>query len=154
MVKVYFGIGSNLGNKLLILQSAINKIKNRIGEISSLSDFYTSSPWGFSSTHQFLNAVLCIETKLSPLEILHITKDIEKELGRTEKSIDGKYQDRLIDIDLLLYGDLIFSNQELIIPHPQMVKRRFVMEPMAEIAPGLLHPILKKTMTELFQETL
>ena len=147
---VYLGLGTNLGNKEQNLRMAVQKIEERIGEIVSLSAFYVTAPWGFASDNSFLNAVVCVETSLRPLEILKETQAVERELGRTSKSMGGVYSDRLIDIDLLLYGDTIMDEEGLILPHPLMTERRFVMEPLAEIAPDVMHPVLHKTMKELF----
>lgn len=113
-----------------------------------------TAPWGFESDNSFLNAAACIETELLPLEVLQKTQEIERELGRTHKSTGGVYSDRLIDIDLLMYDDLILSatspsGAELNLPHPLMAERDFVMKPMAEIAPELVHPVLGKTMSLL-----
>lgn len=104
---------------------------------------------GLFFEHTFLNAAACVETLLPPLSVLHLTQEIEREIGRTHKSVGGAYSDRVIDIDLLLYGDLVLDTPELKLPHPLMHERRFVMEPLAEIAPDLVHPILKKKMREL-----
>ena len=147
---VYLGLGTNLGNKEQNLRMSVQKIEERIGKIVSLSAFYVTAPWGFASDNSFLNAVVCVETSLRPLEVLKETQAIERELGRTSKSMGGVYSDRLIDIDLLLYGDTIMDEEGLILPHPLMVERRFVMEPLAEIAPDVMHPVLHKTMKELF----
>lgn len=147
---VYLGLGTNLGNKEQNLRMAVQKIEERIGKIVSLSAFYVTAPWGFASDNSFLNAVVCVETSLRPLEVLKETQAIERELGRTSKSMGGVYSDRLIDIDLLLYGDTIMDEEGLILPHPLMTERRFVMEPLAEIAPDVMHPVLHKTMKELF----
>lgn len=147
---VYFGLGTNLGNKEQNLRMSVQKIEGRIGKIVSLSAFYVTAPWGFSSDNSFLNAVVCIETGFPPLQLLKETQAIERELGRTKKTIDGSYSDRLIDIDLLLYGDVVMNVEELVLPHPLMTERRFVMEPLAEIAPDMLHPVFHKTMKELF----
>ena len=98
-------------------------------------------PWGFSSENSFLNAACCVESVLPPLDILRETQEIERELGRMKKSAGGNYSDRLIDIDILLYGDLI--------PHPLMTERRFVMDPLAEIASDVVHPVLGKRLGEL-----
>ena len=147
---VYLGLGTNLGNKEQNLRMSVQKIEERIGKIVSLSAFYVTAPWGFASDNSFLNAVVCVETPLRPLEVLKETQAIERELGRTSKSMGGVYSDRLIDIDLLLYGDTIMDEEGLILPHPLMVERRFVMEPLAEIAPDVMHPVLHKTMKELF----
>jgi 2-amino-4-hydroxy-6-hydroxymethyldihydropteridine diphosphokinase len=108
-----------------------------------------TAPWGFISENDFLNAVLCSESLLFPLEILKETQKIEYERGRVNKSVDGIYQDRLIDIDLLLYDRLIMRTQQLTLPHPLMSERLFVMAPMAEIAPEMIHPVLGKKMKEI-----
>lgn len=151
MAKVYIGLGTNLGDKEQNLRTAVHKIEERIGKIVSLSAFYATAPWGFTSDNAFLNAAVCAETSLPPLEILSITQSVEQEMGRTHKSVNGEYKDRVIDIDLLLYDDLILDTPTLKLPHPLMQERAFVMEPLAEIAPDVLHPVLKKTMQELYR---
>ena len=148
MMYVYFGLGTNLGDKEHNLRLAVRKIEERVGKVVSLSAFYATAPWGFSSEHTFLNAAACVETLLPPLSVLHLTQEIEREIGRTHKSVGGVYSDRVIDIDLLLYDDRVLDTPELKL-HPLMHERRFVMEPLAEIAPDLVHPILKKKMREL-----
>ena len=110
---VYLGLGTNLGNKEQNLRMSVQKIEERIGKIVSLSAFYVTAPWGFASDNSFLNAVVCVETPLRPLEVLKETQAIERELGRTSKSMGGVYSDRLIDIDLLLYGDTIMDEEGL-----------------------------------------
>ena len=147
---VYLGLGTNLGDKEQNLRMSIKKIEERIGNVVSLSAFYATAPWGFSSDNSFLNAAVCVETTLLPLQVLEETQRIERELGRTEKSVNGLYADRLIDIDLLLYDDRVMDAEGLILPHPLMTERRFVMEPLSEIAPDVVHPVLHKTMKELF----
>lgn len=146
---VYFSLGTNLGDKEQNLRLAVQNIEERIGKVISLSAFYATAPWGFTSENTFLNAALCVETQLSPLEILKITQEIEREMGRTHKSINGAYSDRVIDIDLLLYDDLVLDTPELKLPHPLMQERDFVMRPLAEIAPEVVHPVFKKTIREL-----
>ena len=96
MAKVYLGLGTNLGDKEQNLRDAVQKIEEQVGKIVSLSAFYVTAPWGFSSDNSFLNAAACVETKLSPLEVLQETQMIEKELGRTQKSVNRMYSDRLI----------------------------------------------------------
>lgn len=152
MVTVYLGLGTNLGDKEANLRTAIYKLQERIGKQVSLSSFYETAPWGFESDHSFLNAAIGLETSLSPIEILHITQEIEKELGRTKKSVNGSYSDRLIDIDILLYDTLVLQTPELTIPHPLMTERDFVMKPLIEIAENVIHPTLQKTLSELYQE--
>ena len=147
---VYLGLGTNLGDKEKNLRMSVKKIEERIGNVVSLSAFYATAPWGFSSENSFLNAAVCVETTLLPLQVFEETQRIERELGRTEKSVNGLYADRLIDIDLLLYDDRVMDAERLILPHPLMTERRFVMEPLSEIAPDVVHPVLHKTMKELF----
>lgn len=151
MATVYLGLGTNLGNKEANLRTAIYKLQERIGKQVSLSSFYETAPWGFESDHSFLNAAIGLETNLSPIEILHITQEIEKELGRTKKSVNGSYSDRLIDIDILLYDTLVLQTPELTIPHPLMTERDFVMKPLIEIAGNVIHPTRQKTLSELYQ---
>mgnify|MGYP000000077298 FL=1 len=152
MATVYLGLGTNLGNKEANLRTAIYKLQERIGKQVSLSSFYETAPWGFESDHSFLNAAIGLETNLPPIEILHITQEIEKELGRTKKSVNGSYSDRLIDIDILLYDTLVLQTPELTIPHPLMTERDFVMNPLIEIAGNVIHPTRQKTLSELYQE--
>lgn len=157
MANVYIGLGTNLGDKEQNLRDAVHRIEEQIGKVLSLSAFYVTAPWGFASENSFLNAAACVETQLSPLEVLQETQTIERELGRTKKSVNGAYSDRLIDIDLLLYDDLVLSatsadGAELNLPHPLMAQRDFVMRPLAEIAPALQHPVLKRTMKEILDE--
>ena len=151
MATVYLGLGTNLGDKEANLRTAIYKLQERIGKQVSLSSFYETAPWGFESDHSFLNAAIGLETILSPIEILHITQEIEKELGRTKKSVNGSYSDRLIDIDILLYDNLVLQTPELTIPHPLMTERDFVMKPLIEIAGNVIHPTRQKTLSELYQ---
>ena len=151
MATVYLGLGTNLGDKEANLRTAIYKLQERIGKQVSLSSFYETAPWGFESDHSFLNAAIGLETSLSPIEILHITQEIEKELGRTKKSVNGSYSDRLIDIDIHLYDTLVLQPPELTIPNPLMTERDFVMKPLIEIAGNVIHPTRQKTLSELYQ---
>ena len=138
MHTVYLGLGTNLGDKEANLRMAVEEIAKRIGEVISLSAFYASEPWGFQSEHTFLNAVCCVCTDASPQEVLSVTQEIERRLGRSKKSVGGIYSDRLIDIDILLYDDLHFDTPELTIPHPLMWQRDFVTVPLREIAPDIV----------------
>ena len=137
MHQVYLGLGTNLGDKEANLKAAVEEIGKRVGEVTSLSAFHVSEPWGFTSEHTFLNAVCCVLTDFRPMEVLRLTQDIERSLGRLKKSVNGHYSDRLIDIDLLLYDDLRIATPELTIPHPLMGQRDFVMIPLREIAPDI-----------------
>ncbi|AEW20850.1 2-amino-4-hydroxy-6-hydroxymethyldihydropteridinediphosphokinase [Tannerella forsythia KS16] len=145
---VYLSLGSNQGNKRKNMITALALLAERAGDIT-LSAFYETEPWGFDSDHTFLNAVAYLQTTLSPTDLLVLTQQIERELGRTVKSENRIYHDRPIDIDILLYDDLVCETPELTVPHPLMHRRRFVLEPLAEVAPALRHPVLHRTVDEL-----
>ena len=151
MAEVYLGLGTNLGDKEANLDMAMEEIRKRVGETLSLSAYYITEPWGFDSKNAFLNAVCKVSTSLSPLDVLLTTQSIEKDLGRMKKSVNGQYSDRPIDIDILLYDDIVLDSPNLTIPHPLMHKRTFVMEPLTEIAPELVHPVLHKSMKEILK---
>ncbi len=149
MHRVYFSLGSNIENKQQNINSAILQINNRIGLVVNRSDFIVTEPFGFVSDNLFLNAAICVETDLSVNEVLLTAQQIEKKLGRVIKSVDGIYCDRLIDIDILLYDNLEIDSRELIIPHPRMKERTFVLIPLAQIAPELIIPGETQTIAEL-----
>lgn len=130
---VYLGLGTNLGDKRKNLNDAIRMLENQVGEVEKVSSVIETEPEGFKSDNMFLNAVVKVRTALSPFELLDITQDVEKSLGRKEKSSNGIYHDRVIDIDILLYDDINISTPRLVIPHPRMTQREFVMTPLAEI---------------------
>lgn len=108
-------------------------IDKRVGHVVRSSSLYETEPWGFSSPNKFINACVYCETALTPREVLNVTQEIEKELGRTGKSVNGEYHDRVIDIDILLYGDEHIDEPDMKIPHPRMRERDFVMRPLREI---------------------
>lgn len=148
MYKVYLSLGSNLGNREENLEKAMELIEKRAGKIVSMSAFYYSLPWGFESEHGFVNNCISIETKIEPLNLLNITQDIEKELGRKSKSTEG-YADRIIDIDLLFINDLDIDCMELKIPHPLIAKRDFVLIPLKEIAAKEHDPLIAKKILKI-----
>ena len=130
---VYFSLGSNLGDKEGNIREAINRIGELIGEVDRQSTLLITEPWGFESDNSFVNAAVRCITTLSPFEILHLTQDIERAMGRAVKSSDGQYHDRIIDIDILMYDDIHITTPELTLPHPLMKERDFVMIPLSEI---------------------
>lgn len=137
MATLYLSLGTNLGDRQKNLSLALELIGREIGTVVSASDILETEPWGFDSSNRFLNMAIKVETTLKPLEVLHVTQEIERKLGRTQKSVNKEYHDRLIDIDILLYDDLVMNTPELTIPHPLMYQREFVMKPLAQIAPEL-----------------
>lgn len=149
MATVYLSLGTNLGDKKRNMTTAAGLLAERMGEILALSHLYETKPWGFESENTFLNAAIALETPMEPFELLDATKQIERDMGRKEKS-NGSYKDRLIDIDILMYEDVIIQTEELTIPHPLMHERSFVIGPLAEIAATCEHSILKKTIGELY----
>ena len=140
MAIAYLGLGTNVGNKRRNMITAAALLAERVGDILALSGFYETEPWGFESENFFLNAAVKLKTSFSPLEVLQITQQ--------EKS-NGVYHDRIIDIDILLYGDEVLQIPELTLPHPLMHERKFVMDPLAEIAPFVVHPVLKERIIDL-----
>lgn len=135
--QVYLGIGSNLGNRRAMLRQAIRLIGERVGEVTRQSTFIETESWGFESANKFLNAVILCETDMTPREVLGATQQIERDMGRQKivhrTSSNRTYTDRPIDIDILLYDDLTVDEPDLMIPHPLMEQRDFVMIPLKEI---------------------
>ncbi len=143
----YLLLGGNLGNREENLQKAIALLNDEIGEIVSKSSIYETAAWGKTDQPSFLNQAISLKTNLSALEVLEKSLEIENSLGRVRKE---KWGARLIDIDLILFGDEIINiENKLHVPHPQMQFRKFVMEPMAEIGAGVVHPVLGKTILEI-----
>lgn len=130
---LYLGLGSNLGDKQQNIAMAVEKIEELIGHVECQSALHITEPWGFQSDNMFVNAAVKCVTILSPHEVLEKTKDIERQMGRTTKSVGGTYKDRIIDIDILLYDDMEINDPDLVIPHPLMHQRDFVMKPLNEI---------------------
>lgn len=133
MHRLYLSLGSNLGNREQMLQHAIAAIGERVGKVERISSFIETEPWGFESANRFLNAACLVITSLSPMRCLRVTQQIERDLGRKAKTRDGRYHDRPIDIDLLLYDNIHIQCEALTLPHPRMRERPFVMEPLNEI---------------------
>ncbi|HID94009.1 MAG TPA: 2-amino-4-hydroxy-6-hydroxymethyldihydropteridine diphosphokinase, partial [bacterium (Candidatus Stahlbacteria)] len=146
----YIGIGSNIGDRLFYIKSAINAIAANC-EIINVSSIYETEPIGYALQPNFLNCVISLKTSLTPQALLHFLLSIENKLERKRKT---RFGPRTIDLDILLYDNLIIHENDLIIPHPEMHKRQFVLLPLNEIAPNLKHPILHKSVEVLLKEIL
>jgi len=144
----YIGIGSNIGDKTANCQTAVECLAET-GRIIGVSSFYYTEPVGYKEQEDFINAVATLETGHSPAELLTICHAIEDRLGRRRTV---RWGPRTVDLDILLYGDLVVSRPDLVIPHPLMAVRKFVLAPLVEIAPTVMHPVLNKTMIQLLCE--
>ena len=149
MYVAYIGFGSNIGDRLKHIQNAIHALsKTEEITLQGVSSVYKTDPVGYEAQGQFLNGVAAIQTNLSPLSLLHTLKDIEIAIGRQHRI---RWGPREIDLDLLIYGDLCLQTEKLVVPHPEMHLRRFVLAPLAEIAPDLVHPVFQETIQTLLE---
>jgi 2-amino-4-hydroxy-6-hydroxymethyldihydropteridine diphosphokinase len=146
MNKAYLLTGGNLGNRQKHLAAAVQFIEEQCGTIALASSIYETAAWGKNDQPPFLNQVLELQTQLKPRPLLKKILHIEKQIGRIREE---KYGPRIIDIDILLFNDEIHQYPSLQVPHPELQNRRFALAPLAEIASGITHPVLKKTITEL-----
>jgi len=149
MHTVYLGIGGNIGNKQINFDNVYNIIENELGKIIIASSIYETPPWGFQSDDTFWNSVIAIETLNSPEELLSKIHLIEEKFGR--KRSDEKYSSREMDIDILYFDDIFIETETLIIPHPRIQQRKFVLVPLNEIVPNLRHPLLRFTTFEMLE---
>lgn len=145
LVTTYLSLGSNLGDRAANLARALSELRG-LGRITAVSSLYETEPMEVTDQPWFLNCAAALQTELGAIELLHAILKIEQTMGRHRTVLKGP---RIIDIDLLLYADSVIDTAELTVPHPAMHQRRFVLAPMAEIAPELLHPVLHGTMREL-----
>jgi 2-amino-4-hydroxy-6-hydroxymethyldihydropteridine diphosphokinase len=147
MHDVYLGLGSNVGERILFIARAVKKLKaSRSVHFKKVSGIYETEPVGIREQAKFLNAAVWAETSFSPHELLVYLKSLEKQLGRRK---NARWGPREIDIDILMYGDLVLNEPPLTIPHAEMNNRKFVLQPLAEIAPGAIHPALHVTVAAL-----
>ncbi|MBI4546716.1 MAG: 2-amino-4-hydroxy-6-hydroxymethyldihydropteridine diphosphokinase [Ignavibacteriae bacterium] len=149
MYRVFLGLGSNLGNRLEYLSKAVNELSH-IAKIIHLSSIYETAPVGMNSQRMFYNMVIEIESSISPRQLFEKLKVIEKQVGRTSMV---HLQDREIDIDILLYDGMQYTDETITVPHPELCNRRFVLAPFAEIAPGVVHPLSGKTVITLLEQS-
>ena len=148
MHQAYILLGTNLGNRLSYLQQATTYITQQVGEVSATSSIYETAAWGLTEQPSFYNQVLVVKTSVKPETLMQQLLDIETQLGRIRTI---KFGPRIIDIDILLIDDLVNESAILQLPHPALPQRKFALMPLAEVAPNLLHPVEKKTISQLLQ---
>lgn len=142
-------LGGNQGDREDILNSAVRKIEDKVGDIANKSLIYETAAWGFDTKDAFLNQVIHVNTNLSPNHLLDTILNIEQELGRTRNENEHQYKSRSIDIDILLFDDLEMNEPDLTIPHPRLHERMFALMPLAEIAGSFIHPVFNKSIDSL-----
>ncbi len=152
MADVILLLGGNEEGTHEVIKQVPGFLNEFIGEVISLSGLYTSPPWGFEHPHWFLNQVIILKSEMAPVELLKETQRIEKQLGRKRKTRSASYEARLIDIDILFIDEQIIDQPELQIPHPRLHLRKFTLQPLNELVPGLLHPVLQKSVSQLLTE--
>lgn len=163
MEKAYLSLGSNRGDRKALLEQATDLLRQRVGSVVCCSSLYETAPWGRFANGEdlpFLNIAIVIDTPLAPRELLSATQAIEKALGRERpqkptadrQDSPRQYHSRPIDIDIIFYGDAVLDTPDLTLPHPRMHLRRFVLQPLCEIAPDTQHPLLKKSIQQLLEE--
>lgn len=147
---VFLGIGTNLGDRESNLRSALKMIEKEVGIITGSSAVYETEPWGFESENHFLNMVVKVDTIFKPAGLLKRIMMAETLLGRLRQG--AKYSSRVIDIDILFFNDLVIDRPGLKIPHPGIPDRKFILVPLCDLAPGFMHPLLKKPLRQLLDE--
>ncbi len=148
LTTIYLLLGSNLGDRVLLMQTAAARIAARVGELTKASDLYETAPWGGIEQPAFLNQVLEVRTELAPEEVLRLILEIEHEAGRVRYERWGA---RHLDVDILYFGTTVMDTPRLTIPHPRLHERRFTLVPLTQIAPDFRHPVLEKTNAELLE---
>lgn len=152
MARVFLSLGSNVGDRVANIQHATSALAmESTVEIIKTSSFYETEPWGNKKLDWFVNAVVAIDTKLSCEELLRLCQNIETKLGR-KRILENKYEPRIIDIDILMYDNLVCTSPTLTIPHKFMHERAFVLVPMLEVKSDLIHPVFKRSMSDLYDE--
>ena len=150
MKRIFLLTGSSIEPRLVHLEKAVNEISLRVGTLVKKSSVYESEPWGFKAESAFLNQVIVVNSDKLPDEVLDELLSIERKMGRTR--VGKGYSSRIIDIDILYYNDELINQENLVIPHPRIHMRRFTLEPLVELAPGFIHPLLNKTNEELLND--
>jgi len=148
--EVIVGLGSNLGDRYASLRRALELLSGEAGEITALSSVWETEPWGFDADEQFMNMVAVIKTTRKPAQLIQLFRSIEGRMGR-KRSGGGKYESRIIDLDILLWEDRVISIPGLEVPHPKIADRRFVLEPLSEVVPDAVHPVTGLTVAEMLE---
>jgi 2-amino-4-hydroxy-6-hydroxymethyldihydropteridine diphosphokinase len=148
--RVIIGLGSNQGDRFASLGRAMELIRKEAGVITASSSVWETEPWGFEANEEFLNMVVVIETAMHPPQLMQLFRSIEGRMGR-KRSGGGKYESRIIDLDILLWEDRVISLPGLEVPHPKLADRRFVLEPLSEVAHGTVHPVTQQTVAEMLR---
>jgi len=143
---IFLLLGSNLDDPVRQLQTAINRIKENGIEVENISSIYSTEAWGNTDQPDFLNMALKCTSDLQPIDLMHVLLDIERSMGRVRT---GVWEPRIIDIDMIFYGGVVLDTEDLVLPHPRMHLRNFVLTPLAEIAPGFIHPVFHRSISEL-----
>jgi 2-amino-4-hydroxy-6-hydroxymethyldihydropteridine diphosphokinase len=151
MSSIILLLGGNKGDVVQALDATCRMISERAGTLIAMSQDYESEPWGYQTEQWFINRAVELETNLNPTDLLNCLQQIEKEMGRTAKTIDG-YEDRPIDIDILFYDQQIIEQSRLVVPHPRMAERRFVLLPLSEKWGSLLHPVSGLTINQMLDQ--
>lgn len=150
MATAYINIGSNLGDRAALIERAVAALEAALGVVARRAPVVESPPWGFDSPNRFLNLGIAVETSLPPLELLDLVRAVERDIDASpHRTPDGLYADRTIDIDLIAVDDVVMESERLTLPHPRMHQRRFVLEPMARLAPVWRHPLSGLTAAEM-----
>lgn len=144
-------IGTNIGDRSRNIELAVKKLNDFFGNPTKISGVYETEPWGFDSDMPFFNMAVVYKTDMLPIDILHVCKSIEISMGR-KKSLNSGYENRVIDIDIVLYGNVVVKDDYLCIPHKQLTQRRFVLEPLSEIIPDYVHPVLNLSVRQLLND--
>ena len=152
MKTVYLILGGNLGDREEFIMHAIEMLNRKAGTVDMASSYYETEPWGMTGVQAFLNIALRLTTKLEPDALLDVLLEIEEQAGRIRNPLKDQYESRPIDIDILFYDSDVIQSPRLTIPHPHMQSRKFVLEPLCEIAPDFMHPVMQKTVTILLKE--
>lgn len=159
MARTVIITGGNIGEMKPRLRHAQQLINQNIGIVLRCSHVYESEPWGFTAENRFMNQAMVVDTELSPAELLDAVQEIERQLGRdreaeaAQKTNSGeRYSSRVIDVDIIFYDDLVMESETLTIPHPLMHEREFVLAPLSEIAPAMIHPVFGKSVEQLRRE--